>query len=336
MKKIVSILAVAALATSVFAADVAAKVKLNGSLFNMDADGNVAMFNIDTNHPEHWNPVMALSANGDVAGASVNFWVANMSDKVNGWNKGYEIATKGWAVWCKPLDFLKFTMGSVSTNLNQEMIDWSKTKSGVDGIGYAANMTFDAVSVDVIANAGDWATAYIAAPKGGKVSVGETYVKGQYGADWGTVNACIDFSIANGDVDNLWFGEGYKTTVAGVTMFENILVNMNKGKYNGTTIELFASGNVAGVNLATFLQPALAADNTFSMFATAKASYSIGAYTPYLYIACDNWADAGKTAVEVKPGVTTSVGTMAFEGAVDIKIANKVTVDVPVSFTVAF
>ena len=62
MKKIVGILAAAAvLATSVFAADVSAKVKLDGKLLNVDTtkekDG-VSAVSIGHNTDESWNPVL--------------------------------------------------------------------------------------------------------------------------------------------------------------------------------------------------------------------------------------------------------------------------------------
>lgn len=336
MKKIVTIMTVAAMATSLFAADVAAKVKLNGSLFNI-AGGNVSALSIDTNHPEHWNPVIGLSTSSDLAGASVNFYVADEKTGIDGWNSGWTIVGKGWNVWCKPADWVKFTLGSAAANLNQETIDWSKSISGLESIGYAANITAGSFTFDILTNEG-WGKKYLTAPKGGKLSLAETYIKGQTGGDWGTVNACVDFSVVNGKIGNLWFGEGYKTTVGGVTMFENVLVNMKEGKYTSTSVELFASGNAGGVNMATFLRPALDKDNKFSMFGTAKVSYTIGAYTPYLYVICEDWAanTKAKDGIIVKPGVTTSIGACAFEGAVEVKITDKVVVDVPVNFAVAF
>jgi hypothetical protein len=70
MKKIVGILAAAAvLATSVFAADITAKVRLDGSLFNYGTDGSISALKIMHNAGEAHNPILSWSYGDDKSGA---------------------------------------------------------------------------------------------------------------------------------------------------------------------------------------------------------------------------------------------------------------------------
>ena len=72
MKKIVGILLAGALVVSAFAADVSAKVKVDGSLLNFDGK-NFSALKVQHNS-EGWNPDLSLSMNGDRAGASMSFY----------------------------------------------------------------------------------------------------------------------------------------------------------------------------------------------------------------------------------------------------------------------
>ena len=122
MKKIVGILAAAAvLATSVFAADVSAKVKLDGKLLNVDTtkekDG-VSAVSIGHNTDESWNPVLNMAVSGDNYGASVGFYIGKWDygedpSKWQGWNHGYGAGLKECKIWFKPIDVLKFDVGRI-------------------------------------------------------------------------------------------------------------------------------------------------------------------------------------------------------------------------------
>ena len=68
MKKIIGILLAGAMAFSAFAADVSAKVQLEGELLNI-TDGAVNALNINKPSDQHWNPIMNFAVNGDQAGA---------------------------------------------------------------------------------------------------------------------------------------------------------------------------------------------------------------------------------------------------------------------------
>ena len=71
MKKIVGILVAAAIATSVFAADVSAKVQLEGNLFKFGTDKKITMFDIAKPSDQAWNPIINASVNNDQAGADL-------------------------------------------------------------------------------------------------------------------------------------------------------------------------------------------------------------------------------------------------------------------------
>ena len=56
MKKIVTTIAALAMAVSMFAADVSAKVQLEGNLLTVDK-GNITALDINKPRDQHWNPM---------------------------------------------------------------------------------------------------------------------------------------------------------------------------------------------------------------------------------------------------------------------------------------
>ena len=74
MKKIIAMGAAVALAASMFAAEVAGNLKLNGKLANFDGD-NFTLLHAPGVESNPWggNQTLKLSVNADVAGASVDF-----------------------------------------------------------------------------------------------------------------------------------------------------------------------------------------------------------------------------------------------------------------------
>ena len=68
----------------------------------------------------------------------------------------------------------------------------------------------------------------------------------------------------------------------------------------------------------------------------ARADYALDGVTPYLYFKSGNFM-ADTLGLQIKPGITGSVGTMGWELACQIDVnGDAITVDVPVIFTVNF
>ena len=358
MKKIVGILAGAALlATSVFAADVSAKVKVDGSLFNYN-DGSVGMFSV-THKSENWNPDLSFAVSTDNAGASFKIYSADTATTedtdATGWRIGNTFQENAYyyQVWVKPLDVLKLTLGQVGTNLNQETIDWSNTHTGIDSYGYGLGLTpVDGLSLDFILAPG-WSTKsntdnyWFGKAKDKDATVAETYIIGKYAADFGTIGAYLD---ATNTFKSLEFGAGYSGAVSSVNFFAQAIGYVDttaKKPFTEAEVELFAKGSADAFSWAVFCRPtvnvALAgedgvkADALVDVFATAKISYALESVTPFLYVKCSDFVPATDAfSIEVKPGVSGSVGVAYWEIDLDMNIGKTFTLDVPVTMSIGF
>ena len=279
MKKIIGILLAGALVTSAFAADVNAKVKVDGSLFNLDKDGNVSALKVE-HKSEGWNPDLSLSINGDRAGASMSFYYGGDPATVNSkceeagcWNNGkdngwcghggkpvvdmanplasgnkYNTVAQSYSVWFKPLDMLKVTVGAYATNMNQETIDYSHTETGVDTQGYAIDLNVDAFFATVFFAPG-WGNSWLSAKKDADVEFGQLYAKAGYGADFGRIQAMYRLV----DMKNAWTGVGYDNTFGSVKMFVNALAGFGPDKAFAIRGEAFASTNIDAFGIAAFV-----------------------------------------------------------------------------------
>lgn len=351
MKKIVGILAVAAvMVASVFAADVSAKAKLDGYLFNWDGN-NAKMLQVQHN-VEDWNPCMALSTSSDKAGAAFNWYVKSGSGNF------YETQNIKYNIWFSPIDGLKFNVGRWGTNLNQETIDWCNTETGIDTDGYAVSYNNGGFGFDLFLAAMDEpffnsnkkkevedpvtnAKSWVDTNEDAKIR--ELYTKVQYGADFGTINAFFDM---NGK--KMVFGAGYGNTFGSVKMFVNALAAMNDG-FGKVRGEAFVSTNIDAIGLSSFLAFEYNGDKGFGLSGwrvadqgtpnkasfgmTFKATYAAGSVTPYIYFKDGNFL-VDNFGCEIKPGMTGNCGIMAWEVAADMMIGGTFTLNVPVSFTV--
>ena len=187
-------------AGAAFAADVSAKVKIDGSLLNYDGS-TISMFKVK-HQQEAWNPILDFKFNGDKAGAEIKFYNYSGTWDGNGYQTWIDkdekevhtltstIHDTEWAVWFKPFDILKISAGKIGTNLNQEKIDWSNTKSGCDSYGYAAEVSTNGITFDLMMlPSAD--TYWFTKADGADATIAETYFKAGYSADFGTVNAKI-------------------------------------------------------------------------------------------------------------------------------------------------
>ena len=377
MKKIIGILLAGALVTSAFAADVSAKVKVDGSLFNFDGK-NFSALKVQHNS-EGWNPDLSLSINGDRAGASMSFYYGGDPATVNSkcedagcWNNGkdngwcghggkpvvdmanplasgnkYNTVAQSYSVWFKPLDMLKVTAGAYATNMNQETIDYSHTETGVDTQGYAIDLNVDAFFATVFFAPG-WGNSWFTKNENEDAVLGHIYAKAGYGADFGRIQAMYRLV----DMKNAWTGVAYDNTFGSVKMFVNALAGFGPDKAFAIRGEAFASTNIDAFGIAAFVAGGYCAKegvpgglsgwrvgqpvaDKVSLGATMKLTYNLGVCTPYIYVKEANFL-ADSFSINVKPGVTGNLGSMAWELAADMNFGETFTINVPVSFTVAF
>jgi len=286
MKKIIGMIAAAAtIATSVFAADVSAKVKVDGSLFNFNADGNKINALTIKHNSEDWNPDMSFSVSGDQAGASMKFWYGGdvvtpnvTCEDANCWNKGkdngwcahskgstllsgegnkFNTVAGAYSIWFKPFDMLKVTVGQYGTNLNQETIDWSHTESGIDTQGYALDLDVSGFFATVFFAPG-WQKSWFTTAENVDATVNQLYAKLGYGADFGRVQGM--FRLV--DMNNVIAGAAYDNTFGSVKMFVNALVGIGTktvkvGNEDVTPLfirgEAFASTSFDALGISAFI-----------------------------------------------------------------------------------
>ena len=201
MKKIVGILAAAAvLATSVFAADVSAKVRLDGEIFNYDGTavnekddyaGAFRMLRTTSQARPYWSPYVTLSTSTDDAGAQILF--------IEEEDAGRNIQMDRSNVWFKPLDMLTVKVGWQDFTMNKESIDYNPNPTGTEGWGYGIGYAQDAISANVYLATGnggyffeDPIAKYGTAEKT-EAYIKELYVNGAYAADFGTISAMFAY-----------------------------------------------------------------------------------------------------------------------------------------------
>ena len=165
MKKIVGIIAAVAMATSVFAIDVASMLQLDGNLATFGKD----KFNaIELNE---WDPqgtsdfVWKFSVSGDNAGATIfNFapgdkhWAITKDPTVTIGDDGkatVSFAEKGstiqnWSLWFKPADFVKITAGYLDYDYGvKPHFGWWASVINREDYGYKADFTFGGLNLSV-------------------------------------------------------------------------------------------------------------------------------------------------------------------------------------------
>ncbi len=245
MKKIVGLLAAAAvLATSVFAADVSAKVRVGGSLFeaapivNDKGDDATALklFKAETVSNPWDAPFATLTTSTDNAGGTVKF--ARNGDNLK------------WAdvsVWFKPIDALKITAGGQDICMNKETITWDNhdKRQAYSTYGYSLQYAQDAITVDVALGTTDGGWFFEDANAKYKSTedplaayVRDLYAKFAYNADFGTIQAffryrgkswenidqiATDPTKVKFNPTEINFGAAYKNTIDALTFFVNVI-----------------------------------------------------------------------------------------------------------------
>lgn len=319
-------IAAVAMAVSMFAADVSAKARLEGSLADYDGDKFSVLKLNKQDAPAH-NQILNFSTSGDNYGASFKFY--------NKLNEKDAVADAKYQIWFKPVSLLKITLGQWEVNLNQEQIGWYRANQGKldPDYGYLISLGEGAWGVDVgfVADNAFWYD-------------GEYFqdfiVKGQYSADFGTINAAAKFT-ENFSLMNI--AAGYKNTFGSVTAFLNVGASFKDPAgddgfaYTQLKLEPYAGGSAAGFGWKVYLPVTLVKDADAAIGMNAKVDYNLSnGMNANCEFEIGNFT-ADPFAMTIKPGLTGKVGAMAFEAYAEMKIAgDNFTVGFPVNFTVDF
>ncbi|MCR5436906.1 MAG: hypothetical protein K6E97_07575 [Treponema sp.] len=331
MKKIVGILAAAAVfATSVFAADISAKVELDGNLFKYDgATKTVSALNVDKPTDQHWNAVFSASVSGDNAGASFVV-LSGPIVSMGGWNSGHDLGGRNWQIWMSPVDGLKFTIGKIDANLNQEQITWSGTKLNVDSNGFGVGYSVAGFSFDLMFTPGlgtDWFTK----ADGVDAVIGETTFKAAYGADFGTIGLLYK---ANDSFKTNTIALGYSNNFGPVFAFLNAGVII--ADKTDIRVEAFAKGNAGDFGWAVWLPfgyNGTTEDSTLGSI--VELTYALGGTTAYVRFNDENFmADNFKS--EIRLGAKGSVGGAGWNIWAQIDVAEKTSFSIPFEFGYSF
>lgn len=145
MKKIVGIIAAAAMATSVFAVDLNSMIQFDGDLMNYDGENFKALMAKEYDPANDSDYLWKLSASGDKAGAEIWSWSLDGS-----------VSSK--KVWFKPIDQLKVTIGNVyaSSIANPQFGWWAKHELAAYGFMFDVSLSGVSFTAMFAPGAGDY------------------------------------------------------------------------------------------------------------------------------------------------------------------------------------
>ena len=311
MKKIVSILAVAAMAASMFAVDVSVTSKLSSTLFKYDgkAETVLALGGLANAQTADYATISSMSVSTDNAGASIKFW---------GDNDAKKLAFGAISVWFKPTDMVKLSfLGNDDGLFGDKYNGYEANKLAAIPAGYGVEIATNGLTVKINA-ANDWMTK---ANKDADVVIGDTGIKVAYGADFGSVAAIVDFKNTFKDVT---FGAGYSGNFGDVGV---VLTAAYDVKAKKALIVPSLGGSVEGIGYALCAPVTIVKDaNKFGLY--ASASYTVNSIGLKAYFEDANLA-ADTFACKVGLDVTGNVGIASW------KVAPSYTTDTKV-FAIGF
>jgi len=336
MKKIVGILAAAAMiATTVFAADVSAQVRIAGDIFSYDgtaidkkegkAAGSFSALRAATQSQPYWTPYITLSTSTDEAGAEVKF--------ITGGDGTTDVSIDRSNVWFKPLDMLTIKAGFQGYSMNTETIDWTST-NGAENWGYALNFAQDAITANVYAITGNngWFFKDVVANKGDSTSpngayINDLYANFAYSADFGTISAMFEYKGKNWAADScnpdtIKFGAGYKNTIDALTFFADVV---------GTSYSAWSDDEVAAIQAGAKIEPKGDDDIEKAFDQAAKEAKFVnytdkdGKQRSAFGLAVDAFVQYAQDALTVKGYVKLNIadfGNLNNKGDADLMYAN--------------
>ena len=304
MKKIITAVAAVAMATSMFAVDFGAAIKIKGDLFNMPlkegAKASILSVKKAENRPSWGDSGISLNVAADKCGAH---WEIDASGSmVNG------------SIWLQPVDMVKVTLGNTDTGYNTETIDYTKINS-LGGYGVMCEIKpVEGLSIvaDLISGEGGF---WVKDQK-----VGTTIGKVSYSADFGSINASVLY-----DGTDTTVGAGYAGTFGSVSVAPAVAVKL--ADKTTITADTFVTANVDALLVKAYAK-FVNSDKNNDLGAKLFVQYAMGGAKPYLKVTSDDFI-ADTVAVTVKPGAEFGVGSAWCDFGVQIDIkkdANKLSV----------
>ena len=316
MKKIVSILAVAAMAASMFAVDVSVTSKLSSTLFKYDGKAETvsALGGLANAQTADYATISSMSVSTDNAGASIKFWGGSVT--VDSKKNDY-LAYGAISVWFKPTDMVKLSfLGNDDGLFGDKYNGYEANKLAAIPAGYGVEIATNGLTVKINA-ANDW----MSKAKDADVVIGDTGIKVAYGADFGSVAAIVDFKNTFKDVT---FGAGYSGNFGDVGV---VLTAAYDVKAKKALIVPSLGGSVEGIGYALCAPVTIVKDaNKFGLY--ASASYTVNSIGLKAYFEDANLA-ADTFACKIGLDVTGNVGIASW------KVAPSYTTDTKV-FAIGF
>lgn len=300
MKKIVSILAVAAMAASMFAVDVAATAKLKSDLFSYNADtGAMTVLGALADDAD---PDLTFAVSGDKAGAGFKI------------KHGQADVPFAMNVWFKPTDSIKLSFNENGDNLFADHYNWWNAYSmAAIPAGYGIEYSSNGLTIKVNAAA----DAVTKTSKDADVAIGDVGTMVVYGADFGKVAVVADFKT---NFKKITLGAGYTNTFNGVEVIADADVVLNDGlqevKFLG-----FVGGSAGDIAYAAVTNVKYTEAHT-AVALKAKASYNIDAVKATLkFESADLLADTFDALIGVD--FDGSVGAASWSVQPNYAIASK-------------
>lgn len=327
MKKIVGILAVAAMATSMFAAEVAGNLKLNGKLANFDGDNFTLLHAPDVESNSWGNQTLKLSVNADVAGAAVDFL-----------NRKKEVIGANWKIWFKPADMVKLTVGNLDGyELNSETINYTNLVNN-GGWGYAGEVNVDAFSLAISTTSDKWL--------GKDNEVPNLYLRAGYAADFGKIQAAMK---ADNTFKKLQFAAGFTGSADSISYFADVLFGMDSTgdkTVNTLLADAFLRYGADALEVKAYLKAGIpmASGAAFTIAPKAYVGYQLDACKVSCVVDANTITiqdDADLlTTIKVTPKVEGNLGGMGWEVSAEMSIPctdeEKFTVGVPFGINMNF
>ncbi len=310
-------IAAVAMAASMFAVDISAQLKFDGSLLDMSFDDASKASAIKVNTPSGRKPWdgtgIDLNVSADKAGAAINIDATG--------------TVVGRSMWCKPADAVTLKLGDLDYSINKESIDWAGSLNAAGSNGVAADIAAGGLTINLLLNPG-YDTAWFANKK---VNDTAAYVK--YGADFGTIGFAW---IGTGAMKNHTISAGYNGTFGGVNLFTDAAFVM-ADKQKNVKADLFVKGAADAFGYAAYadFDFDINKSDVAGVSAKTKLTYALDGCTMYLYLKDANLL-AKDFAMTVKPGVNFNIGSAAVEVAAAFDIAKTTKLSVPFNVKLGF
>ncbi len=333
MKKIVGILAAAAVAASVFAVDIGTMIHGWTNLFSMDlaTSGSQPQF-LGVRDP--FDRKYAWYSTG--MGISVN------ADKCGGYFElnGRDVAVENVKVYFQPIDALKLTVGKIGLATNAETIDYTKLAAYEDGReGWALDITpVEGLTINtmfVTGAARSWGWKFW----GENGKIGETVAKIGYSADFGSIFAMVDYADP---VTQL--SAGYSGKFGSINAFADVAFKI-ADKANELGVDLFLDGSADAFGYKVYAKYTMGIDaKTNAVLAKARVQYRLDQGTVYCGVRIPD-AMAAKFPVQIYPGFEFNIGAASIDAGVQFNLntdfdanysAGALSVNVPVIYRVVF